>query len=82
VQCLITLLLSVLQCSSQENLLEGVDLAIPIFHCYGHKASCQVSDNLRQFFIVIFYAGFLFGICYLIHTLQLQCLYFQFLDTV
>ena len=30
-------------CSSQESLLGGVDVAIPIFHRYGHKASCQVS---------------------------------------
>lgn len=26
----------------QENLLTNVVVAIPSFHCYGHKVSCQV----------------------------------------
>ena len=30
------------QSSNRQDLLEGVSLSIPIFHCYGHKASCQV----------------------------------------
>ncbi|KAJ7375262.1 hypothetical protein OS493_002009 [Desmophyllum pertusum] len=34
--------------SSQEELLSDVDLAIPIFHCYGHKASCQVQFSPRR----------------------------------
>lgn len=29
-------------------MLSGVSLAIPIFYCYGHKASCQVQFSLRQ----------------------------------
>lgn len=26
----------------QEEMLQAVTLAIPAFHCYGHKVSCQV----------------------------------------
>ncbi|XP_022803807.1 uncharacterized protein LOC111341120, partial [Stylophora pistillata] len=32
----------------KESLLEGVDVAIPIFHCYGHKASCQIQYSPRR----------------------------------
>ncbi|KAK3731623.1 hypothetical protein QZH41_015887, partial [Actinostola sp. cb2023] len=37
-----------LQSTNQANLLDGVGLAIPIFHCYGHKASCQVKYSPRR----------------------------------
>jgi len=29
------------QNTHQEAILDKVALAIPAFHCYGHKASCQ-----------------------------------------
>ncbi|XP_022801202.1 uncharacterized protein LOC111338913 isoform X2 [Stylophora pistillata] len=32
----------------KESLLEGVDVAIPIFHCYGHKTSCQIQYSPRR----------------------------------
>ncbi|XP_066020137.1 uncharacterized protein [Pocillopora verrucosa] len=32
----------------QETLLENVTLAIPAFHCYGHKVSCQVNYSGRR----------------------------------
>ena len=38
-----------LQISGQVELLSGVSLVIPIFHCYGHKASCQVLASLMSF---------------------------------
>lgn len=28
-------------------MLEGVQLAIPIFHVYGHQAKCHVSNHLK-----------------------------------
>jgi hypothetical protein len=31
-----------LQASGQENVLEKVTLAVPAFHIYGHKGTCQV----------------------------------------
>ena len=34
------------QSSGQAELLSGVSLAIPIFRCYGHKASCQVTVKI------------------------------------
>eukprot|EP00112_Aurelia_sp_Birch-Aquarium-sp1_P007292 Seg1794.4 transcript_id=Seg1794.4/GoldUCD/mRNA.D3Y31 product="hypothetical protein" protein_id=Seg1794.4/GoldUCD/D3Y31 len=32
----------------QQHLLHKVTLAIPIFHCYGHKMACQVLFNPRR----------------------------------
>ncbi|XP_028414296.1 uncharacterized protein LOC114537451 [Dendronephthya gigantea] len=37
-----------LQGSGQQSLLSNTTLAIPIFHCYGHKASCQVKYSPRR----------------------------------
>lgn len=42
------ILSSHLKISGQVELLSGVSLAIPIFHCYGHKASCQVQFSPRR----------------------------------
>ncbi|XP_044181302.1 uncharacterized protein LOC114971817 [Acropora millepora] len=42
------ILSSHLKNSGQEELLSDVGLAIPIFHCYGHKASCQVQFSPRR----------------------------------
>lgn len=42
------ILSSHLKISGQVELLSGVSLAIPIFHRYGHKASCQVQFNPRR----------------------------------
>ncbi|XP_068758161.1 uncharacterized protein [Montipora capricornis] len=42
------ILSSHLKNSGQEELLSDVSLAIPIFHCYGHKASCQVQFIPRR----------------------------------
>ncbi|XP_028403401.1 uncharacterized protein LOC114526098 [Dendronephthya gigantea] len=30
------------------DILERIDLAIPVFHCYGHKSSCQFSYGPRR----------------------------------
>lgn len=38
-----------LQKRPQHNaLLENVTFGIPVFHCYGHKVSCQVSECQTQ----------------------------------
>ncbi|XP_028417977.1 uncharacterized protein LOC114542684 isoform X2 [Dendronephthya gigantea] len=37
-----------LQVSDQGSLLSDTSLAIPIFHSYGHKASCQVKYSPRR----------------------------------
>lgn len=42
------LLIFLLQKSKQTKLLERLKLAVPIFHGYGHKASCQVPDFSLQ----------------------------------
>ena len=28
--------------NAEQNFLENITLAVPAFHCYGHKAACQV----------------------------------------
>ncbi|XP_028417790.1 uncharacterized protein LOC114542444 isoform X2 [Dendronephthya gigantea] len=37
-----------LQASGQENLLESITLAVPAFHIYGHKGSCQLQYSPRR----------------------------------
>ncbi|XP_028411851.1 uncharacterized protein LOC114534588 [Dendronephthya gigantea] len=34
--------------NEREDILDKVDLAIPIFHCYGHKSSCQIQFSPRR----------------------------------
>ncbi|XP_028407170.1 uncharacterized protein LOC114529555 [Dendronephthya gigantea] len=29
--------------NNRDDILERVDLAIPVFHCYGHKSACQIN---------------------------------------
>jgi hypothetical protein len=41
-----------MQNTSQQDLLQHVSLALPIFHAYGHKASCQV----WSLYLCIFFA--------------------------
>ena len=36
-----------LQAHGQQHLLEGVVLAVPTFHAYGHSAHCQVCDCIK-----------------------------------
>lgn len=36
------------QNTHQEAILDKVSLAIPAFHCYGHKVSCQVNYSGRR----------------------------------
>lgn len=38
-----------LQISGRTELLERISLYLPSFHCYGHKASCQVSTFVKEY---------------------------------
>ncbi|XP_033108953.1 uncharacterized protein LOC117110364, partial [Anneissia japonica] len=33
---------------NQDDMLAKMQMKIPIFHCYGHQASCQVEFNPRR----------------------------------
>ncbi|XP_066294857.1 uncharacterized protein [Branchiostoma lanceolatum] len=37
-----------LEHAERWDLLEAIELAIPIFHCYGHKSSCQILYSPRR----------------------------------
>ncbi|KAJ7351809.1 hypothetical protein OS493_035534 [Desmophyllum pertusum] len=37
-----------LQVHEQERIIQHVNFAIPIFHCYGHKAYCQIKYSPRR----------------------------------
>lgn len=41
-----------MQVQGQQQILEHVKFAIPIFHSYGHKANCQVDCFHPVFYIL------------------------------